>query len=105
MPRIDQQVIGKIELAQHSETSKEFRLKQESIVRLALHNMPDAHQFRIAAKRLELGPYLRRFQVHPSDDAHNERMMVRQFQQPPRFFERLPRLHSDASLKSVSVEF
>ncbi len=42
----------------------------------------------------------RRLQVHPADDADNERVGVRELEQPARFFERLPYLDDHARVEA-----
>jgi len=43
MPRINQDVVGEIKFFERRDPAKKIRLQQEPVVRLALHNVADAH--------------------------------------------------------------
>ena len=43
MPRINQDVVGEIKFFQHGDAAKKIPLKQESLIRLALHNVANTH--------------------------------------------------------------
>ena len=68
----------------------------QEVVRLALHDVSDAHELRVRRERREIGVDRRRLQIDPADDADDERVRVGEGEEPARFLERLPRLHRDA---------
>ena len=69
----NQNVIGKIELFERGNSAEKIRLHQETIIGLALYDMPHTNKLGIAGKLLQLFANLRGPQVHPSHHAKNKR--------------------------------
>src|SRR6266478_862568 len=66
MPGINQDVVGQIKFFQHGDAAKKIRLKKKPLVRLALHDVPNAHQLGIDCQRLQFELQSRRPQIHPT---------------------------------------
>src|SRR5260370_27816658 len=97
---IDEQVVGEIKLFKQGNAPEEFRLQQESIVWFALHDVANPNQLGVSSKSFQLRTDVGGPQIDPSDDTQNERSVCRQFEEPSRLFQRLPRLNYHRSLKS-----
>src|SRR5258706_1971643 len=125
MAKKKKMVEGEAELFEPLQAAEKRRPQQKAIVRLALRDVADADQLRMTRvfcrggpvcppradtwvgpygiyERLEILPHVRRLQVHPADHAGDERVCVRQGQEPACFVEGLARLHSDARLDASS---
>jgi hypothetical protein len=54
---------------------------------------------------LELRRCVISLQIDPADDTDHEWVIVSQFEQPPRFFNRLPRLHGHTCIYGSDIHF
>src|SRR6476659_754497 len=104
MSRINQYVIGEIELFEKRNATQKFRLQQKAVVRLGLNNVPDSHKLGITAEFRKLHSDFGRAKISPANDPENERRRFGQLQQPSGFFQRLPRLNRNGALKTCSVQ-
>src|SRR6185503_5023610 len=104
MATIYKNVVSEAELFEPLQTTEKRRTQQKAIVRLALRDVAAADQLRMTAERLEIARHIRRLQIHPSDNAGDERMGIGQGQEPARFVERLARLDGDARLDAGTPE-
>ena len=94
--RINQDVVGEVEIAEQRNAPAERRPEHEPIVGLRLHDVPNANELRMARKPFQLGPDIVRLEIDPPDDAGDKGIRVGQIEQPPVSPERLPCLHSHA---------
>jgi hypothetical protein len=92
---------GEVELAELAEAAEELRLEHE-VRGLALHDMAHAGELLVLRQRREVFLHAFSLQIHPADDPFDERMLVREFQEPARFFHFRACLHRDAA---VDVNF
>jgi hypothetical protein len=80
-------------------------LQHESVVGFILHDVPDSHKSGIFGQFRQLLLDVLGAQVHPTDHPFDDRKMVREIQQPPRFIRTLARLDSNASVQFDLLEF
>src|SRR5436190_21070638 len=99
LSRVDQDVVGQPVPIERREAAAERRPFAKA-VRLALHDVTDAREAVMMRDALELLLDADRLQVHPADDTGDDRMAIRQFEQPAGFFRRLTRLDRDGRLHS-----
>src|SRR5262245_31297639 len=95
LPRIHQHVVRKVARGQRGDPALKRRARQE-IVRLGLDDVADADKCRMRGDEIDLVLYRLRLKVYPADNASDEWMRVRKFEQPPCFLERLTNLNDDA---------
>ena len=66
--------------------------------------MPNRFQFFVAGEFLQILLDIFRNQRRPTDDAANEIVLIRQFQQPARFLEGLSRLYADHAIHVRGID-
>ena len=100
MARVDQDVVGQVELAQRCNPPAEGRTQQEPVVGLGLDDMPHAHQLRMRRRPREPHADVIGLQIDPPHDAGHERIPIRQIQQPTSLLFGLTHLNGNRSSNS-----
>ncbi len=96
----DQDVVGEVAPAEPVNAAQKVVLEHERVIRLILHDVADADELRVVAENLQLFVNHRATQVHPADDAADDRVPIRKLEQPLRLLESLAGLHRDEALEA-----
>ncbi len=100
----EQQVVGQVEIPQPGDAGAEVRSQHERVVRLVVDDVADTDELRVPRVSRELVADLRRAQVHPADDAPDERVRVGELQEPLGLLDHLPRLDGDRAVEAGRAE-
>ena len=99
---VHEDVVREIEPRERRDAATERRTRQK-IVRLRLHDVADADEARVPRHAFQLRLDAGRLQIHPADNAGDERVRVCQREQPAGFLERRSRLDGDARVDAGRI--
>lgn len=104
LTRMDQQVVGQVELREQAQAAPEVGAQQEGVVGLVLGDVAQAHQARVVLEALELTARIARRQVHPADHTGDRVVCIGEFEQPGRFHKARARLHGHAAVQPMLLQ-
>src|SRR6266481_6193346 len=101
LPRIDENVVRKIELSQRINASEKVITKHEAIIRFGLNDVPKAaERFELAKIRKTVGD-IRRHEIDPPHNAQNRGIVLCKIEKEVGFRFRLRRLNGNAACKII----
>ena len=98
MPRIDQDVVRQPRRPERRDAPAECGSEQEAIVRLALDEVPDAHEGGVRAHPSDRGLDIVCLQIDPADHPGDERMGAGELEEPLGLLDSVLGLHRDRRL-------